>query len=262
MKAYLVDVGKLLIPNDNNYNKYNNIYDKKYDYSAEKLYYLKYLDDAVKDVRKYVQIDNMNYGVISKVDVPDDFDYDFDFKHKPIISTVDQDEEFLIQNVVYSIAKIDNNIVDDFMYKNALKGIECLKDLEIYITNIKWNIDIYDVIAELDSMPKSNVADILGIPRRIYNNMYDDERYEYIYDVLKYNNPLKAKILNLPDKISIPVVVTDIDIYVYDKYGYGMSSYLLDCNKSLDELSNMSDNPYINNLITTLEHEQAGIERD
>ena len=41
-----------------------------------------------------------------------------------------------------------------------------------------------------------------------------------------------------------------------------MSSYLLDCNKSLDELSNMSDNPYINNLITTLEHEQAGIERD
>lgn len=258
MKAYLVDVGKLLTPNDNNYNKYNNIYDKKYDYSDEKLYYLKYLDDAVKDVRKYVQIDNMNYGVISKVDVPDDFD----FKHKPIISTVDQDEEFLIQNVVYSIAQIDNNIVDDFMYKNTLKGLECLKDLEIYITNIKWNIDIYDVIAELDSMPKSNVADILGIPRRKYNNMYDDERYEYIYDVLKYNNSLKAEILNLPDKISIPVVVTDIDIYVYDKYGYGMSSYLLDCNKSLDELSNMSDIPYINNLITTLEHEQVGIERD
>lgn len=56
-------------------------------------------------------------------------------------------------------------------------------------TNIKWDVDVDDVMDCIDSGYIDEIncdqdAEILGISRSIYGNMTDEERKEYICDAI------------------------------------------------------------------------------
>ncbi|MCT7397779.1 hypothetical protein N5B56_01590 [Eubacterium sp. LFL-14] len=109
--ALLVDEGVLLERENKEFESYNKVYDKKYGYYDEGQYYkrLKEKDEVIKDAKKYVEdgVDN-TYVVVSKTLLPDEVD----------VNTVDvEDENYYVEDVIYSVAKMDGKIVENFVRK-------------------------------------------------------------------------------------------------------------------------------------------------
>lgn len=107
MQAYVVDVGILLSKNNKEFDFYSTVYDKQYGYFDENQFYIQKSEKAIDFVNKYVKegVDN-TYGVISQTTLPDDFNFE-DSEFGP--------EKYLLEDVVYSIAKIDGKIVESFI---------------------------------------------------------------------------------------------------------------------------------------------------
>ena len=107
MKAYLVDVGVLLSENDDEFESYAIVYDKKYGYYDENQFYLPTEEEAIDFAKVYVKdgVDN-TYGVISLTELDDDFDF---------TDCVFGPEHYLLNDVVYSVAKINGKIVENFI---------------------------------------------------------------------------------------------------------------------------------------------------
>ena len=109
MKAYLVDVGILLKPNEEEFEFYSCVYDHKYGYYDTNQYYVLTLEQAKKDVQEHInQTDNYAYGVISITELSDDFDFE---------DCHDIQEHYLINDIEYSICKINNEIKENFIIK-------------------------------------------------------------------------------------------------------------------------------------------------
>ena len=108
MKAYLVDVGILLSENDDEFESYAIVYDKKYGYYDEHQFYRLTKEAAFDYVKAYVEggVDN-TYGIISQATLPDDFDFLDDCIFGP--------EKYLLEDVVYSVAKINGEVIDNFL---------------------------------------------------------------------------------------------------------------------------------------------------
>ena len=137
------------------------------------------------------------------------------------------------------------------------------KRTQIYAENIKWQIDTDDIDTEgtvdyILNMTTDKASDLLGISRRIYANMHDNEKIGYIYDALTHNEALKAEILNLPDKVEIPTDVLkefiendyDLDIitdYLSDKYEWLVNEYSLKLNDKIYDF--MESAPNIETLL-------------
>lgn len=109
MRAFLLDVGILLTENDEEFESYNTVYDKKYGYYDEGQCYIATEDEAIKQAKQYVK-DGVEhtYAVVSNTTLDDCVDFDDENL------CVDY-EEYITDNIVYSIAKIDGKIVENFI---------------------------------------------------------------------------------------------------------------------------------------------------
>lgn len=110
MKAYLLDEGILLTKNDSEFESYNCVYDKKYGYYDEGQSYIKTLDEAIKEAKSYVEngVEN-TYAIVSNTTLDDDVD---------INDCPAECEEYIVDNVVFSIAKINGTIIENFLACN------------------------------------------------------------------------------------------------------------------------------------------------
>ena len=109
MRAYLLDEGILLTEKDAEFESYNTVYDKKYGYYDEGQCYIAAEDEAIKQAKQYVTegIEN-TYAVVSNTTLDDDVDINDEEL------CVDY-EEYITDNIVYSVAKIDGIIVENFI---------------------------------------------------------------------------------------------------------------------------------------------------
>lgn len=109
MTAYLVDVGILLDDDHDEYDAYAIVYDKAYAYYDENQFYTKTKQEAIKYVKKYIKEGVVGtYGVISETNIP----YDYDFESGEF-----GPETYHPADVVYSIAKFDGEIKENFVSK-------------------------------------------------------------------------------------------------------------------------------------------------
>ncbi len=109
MIAYLVDVGVLLSDEHEEFDSYAIVYDKCHGYYDENQFYTKTREEAIEYVKKYVDngVDT-TYGVVSETNLPLDYNFDSGEFGPETYHTVD---------VVYSIAKIDGEIKENFVIK-------------------------------------------------------------------------------------------------------------------------------------------------
>jgi hypothetical protein len=111
MTAYLVDVGILLSDDDKEYDNYAIVYDKCHGYYDENQFYTKTKEEAIKYVKDYIKrgVDGINaYGVVSETNII----YDYDFENDDI-----GEESYHPADVVYSLAKINGEIKENFVIK-------------------------------------------------------------------------------------------------------------------------------------------------
>lgn len=113
MKVYLLDEGILLTEKDEDFESYNIVYDKKYGYYDEGQCYVATLEDAINQAKQYVSegVDN-TYAVVSNTILNDDIDINDD-------DLCVENEEYLLEDVVYSVAKINGNIIENFISHNS-----------------------------------------------------------------------------------------------------------------------------------------------
>lgn len=109
MKVYLVDVGVLLSKEHEEFEKYAIVYDKRYGYYDEDQFYTRTKEEAIEYVKKYVEEGvDLTYGIISNATLPDDYDFEND-SFGP--------EKYELSDVIYSIAKFDGKIKENFVIK-------------------------------------------------------------------------------------------------------------------------------------------------
>lgn len=111
MRVYLVDVGFLLSEGDKEFECYNMVYDKRYGYYDIEQFYMESLYAAVDYVDRFISqtTDFENtYGIISIADI--DSDTEDDIEDIPV-----EYEGYLLDNVIYSIAKINGIVTKGFL---------------------------------------------------------------------------------------------------------------------------------------------------
>ena len=111
MTAYLVDVGILLSDDDKEYDNYAIVYDKCHGYYDENQFYTKTKEEAIAYVKDYIKrgVDEINaYGVVSETNIIDDYDFENDDIGE---------ESYHPADVVYSLAKINSEIKENFVLK-------------------------------------------------------------------------------------------------------------------------------------------------
>lgn len=110
MKVFVVDIGVLLEEDDDDFEYYSLVYDQKYGYYDEGQYYVENYEKAINDVKEYVKtgVDG-TYGIVLKTILDDEIDLE---------EVCVEDEEYILENVVFSIAKINGKIVENFLEKN------------------------------------------------------------------------------------------------------------------------------------------------
>jgi len=109
--VYLVDVGTLLEEDDDQFHNFSNAYDKKYGYFDDNQYYTKDKKQAIEAALGHVkESKGRSYGIVSKFTRPADFD---------ITMGILGDETYLVQDVVYSAAWLNGNLVENFIEKGS-----------------------------------------------------------------------------------------------------------------------------------------------
>lgn len=107
MKAYLLEEGILLDKTSEEFDWYSQCYDKVHGYYNELQMYVEKKEDAVASAKEYVEkgVEN-TYAIVSVTDLPDNTDFD----------DVDvEGEDHLVENIHYSVAKINGAIVENFV---------------------------------------------------------------------------------------------------------------------------------------------------
>lgn len=93
------------------------------------------------------------------------------------------------------------------------------------IRNIKWDIDMDNVLETIGEMTVKEVAEVLGLPEEAYADMNSSERNDYIYDVFEHSPEAKADLLCLPSDANIPDDTEEIADYLSDKYEFCVISF-------------------------------------
>lgn len=110
--AYIIDAG-VLVDIDFDNGAYSNVYDKKHGYYDEDRYYISGLKNARETAFEYVRSGvNNSYAIVSESHLKQgDICSDSDDENE----TPAPDEPCDIKSVIYSVAKIDDKIVEDFI---------------------------------------------------------------------------------------------------------------------------------------------------
>lgn len=107
--AYLIDVGVLLSKDHPDYEGYNMVYDRKYGYFDENQFYEVDKNRAIDYVTQYVNegVDK-TYGVVLKEVLQEDYS-DGD------IYELEVDNDYHIDDIIFSMAKINGKIEENFI---------------------------------------------------------------------------------------------------------------------------------------------------
>ena len=116
--VYLVDMGVLIKEGEDEFESYNSVYDKKYGYYDDNQYYSNDNLEKIKTLcREWLEDckDGNPYAIISLTQISD---YVVDALYKEGGDLDDlpvEDESYDVGSIVYSIARIDDKIVEDFI---------------------------------------------------------------------------------------------------------------------------------------------------
>ena len=114
-KVYQYEVGILLDKDDEEYEAYACVWDKKYGYYDEDWGIELSLEEAKKYVQEYVEDGvNTTYGIVSEIEVSDEEyeEYEENIKENGYCETSNFDFEFSLKNVVYSLCKEKENFIN------------------------------------------------------------------------------------------------------------------------------------------------------
>ena len=108
-EAYLVDEGVLLTREDKEFEAYAIVYDKKYGYYDECQCYIVNKEKAIKEAKEYVENGvESTYAIVSITAIPDDANLEEIYV---------EGEVYVLEDVIYSVAKINGEIVENFLVK-------------------------------------------------------------------------------------------------------------------------------------------------
>ncbi len=112
-KVYLVEVGVLVGEDNPEYGFYSQIYDKKHGFYDEEQFYARTLADAIAYAKQYVAVGVDNtYAVVSEAFLDDEV---VDASNEPYIEADVEDESYALEDVVFSTAKINDEVVEAFL---------------------------------------------------------------------------------------------------------------------------------------------------
>ena len=111
-----------------------------------------------------------------------------------------EDKEVTSNRIRQRIEELPVEAFDE-AFKQVVKGIVAY--------DIKWNIDMSDVLKQLDEMSAKTASEALDIPYHIYANMSTDERHNFAYDRFHHNYCDKAEFMGIPEEILIPKELVD-----------------------------------------------------
>ena len=122
-EAYFFEVGILLDHNDKEFDSYNMVYDHKWGYFNENWGLIKKNPKEFEELKDYIRSyvadgNNHTYGIIEyygEVEYEEDEEYAWDSGGGEICSIYDIKGSFKVQDVVWSIAKIDGKTVENFL---------------------------------------------------------------------------------------------------------------------------------------------------
>lgn len=182
MNAFLVDTGVLLEKDYPHYYAYAAAYDHLNGYYDENQYYETNIFKAVTEAKEYVEkgVDK-TYAVVSKVSIAY---LDDDCKYTPINEIPVEEERYLVEDIVYSVAKINGQIVEKF-----IKGQTDNFDISKLMIN-KVSHNCYEIISQEGKTEK----------------IEDPHKYWHLYEAL-----FMYEQKNIPVTIGVPD--NDIDPY-------------------------------------------------
>lgn len=114
---------------------------------------------------------------------------------------------------------------EDIRKENAKILSKKKEETKMRIRNIKWDIDMDNVLETIGEMTVKEVAEVLGLPEEAYADMNSSERNDYIYDVFEHSPEAKADLLCLPSEADIPDDTEEIADYLSDKYEFCVISF-------------------------------------
>jgi hypothetical protein len=107
IQAFLCETGVLLGKSDEEFETYSKAYDHKYGYYDTDQCYEKDRNRAIKNAYEHVKAGgDGTYAVVSYTRVPEDFDFQ---------NSCVENESYLLEDVAYSVAKINGKIVENFI---------------------------------------------------------------------------------------------------------------------------------------------------
>lgn len=108
--AYLIDLGALIFPGENEFDAYAIVYDRKYGYYDQNQWYSLDRDEAIREAREWIDEGNDRaYAIVSETWLADDVtQQDIDD------GDVEVNEHYLTEDVIFARAVIDGKIEDLF----------------------------------------------------------------------------------------------------------------------------------------------------
>lgn len=156
-KVYKAEVGVLLAKDDIEYNDYSGVYGQKHSFYDENTAFFTELDSAKEYVKDYVESGvDYTYGVISDLkELPEGEDIKIENNYiEDYIEVFGLDTDLLYgkENVVYSVVKTKDGLVEDFLdkdinpsFENTVEESLTKEDLssiiDTFIETIKNNTD-------------------------------------------------------------------------------------------------------------------------
>ena len=117
MRVYLVEIGILLDENHKDFTSYNTVYDEKHGYYDEGQFYMANEKDAINYIKDYVKSGVPNtYGIVSISELDDKLLDKYNSLEDMLEDVFPVEHEmYLLDNVRYSLAKMDGEIVENFL---------------------------------------------------------------------------------------------------------------------------------------------------
>ena len=238
---YLFDVGSLLHKTHPEFDKYTHVYDQLHAYYDKCQWYMTNLDDAIKQAKKYVNdgIDG-TYVVVSESDTLN-IDDEIAAINIPV-----ENETYLASNVIYSIAKINGKIIENFVKKTKRLHITMTYafigdtgiDIPVDVLN-KETSDTNKIKAAFE-YARTHIGEIPVAANATYIN--DSDSFEF--DDIDFNDgPLDENIAAKPSvsKSSDDEITDSRDMNLVNKNNHHMSNEIRIRNISADICSIFED---------------------
>ena len=103
---------------------------------------------------------------------------------------------------------------------------EIIRPMDLWATNIEWDVDMETVFEILDDMDSEDAAKVLSCSASELDAMEQDERDDFVRDYFHHCPGALYDILNLKEEIRIPsMVVKDVEAGHYDYADWLSNTY-------------------------------------